>query len=44
VQIHENLGVPFFTAHIGVLAKSFDTKLADAMIPSVRQVADISAE
>jgi hypothetical protein len=37
-QIHEDLGVPFFTDHIRALTDSFDSKLADAGNPLVRQL------
>ena len=37
-QIHEDLGVPFFADHIRALTESFDSKLADAGNPLVRQL------
>jgi hypothetical protein len=37
-QIHEDLGVPFFADHIRAPADSFDSKLADAGNPLVRQL------
>jgi hypothetical protein len=37
-QIHEDLGVPFFADHIRALTDSFDSKLADAGNPLVRQL------
>jgi hypothetical protein len=37
-QIHENLGIPFFADHIRALTESFDSKLADAGNPLVRQI------
>jgi hypothetical protein len=37
-QIHEDLGVPFFADHIRALTDSFDSKLADAENPLVRQL------
>jgi hypothetical protein len=37
-QIHENLGIPFFADHIRALTESFDSKLADAGNPLVRQL------
>ena len=37
-QIHEDLGVPLVTDHIRVLTESFDSKLADAGNPLVRQL------
>jgi hypothetical protein len=37
-QIHEDLGVPFFADHIRALTDSFDSKLADAGNPIVRQL------
>ena len=36
-QIHEDLGVPPFADHIRALTASFDSKLADAGNPQVRQ-------
>jgi hypothetical protein len=36
-QIHEDLGVPFFADHIRAVTDSFDSKLADAGNPLVRQ-------
>jgi hypothetical protein len=36
-QIHEDLGVSFFADHIRDLTDSFDSKLADAGNPLVRQ-------
>jgi hypothetical protein len=37
-QIHEDFGIPFFADHIRPLTESFDSKLADAGNPSVRQL------
>jgi hypothetical protein len=37
-QIHEDLGVPSFADHIRALTESFDSKLADAGNPLVRQL------
>jgi hypothetical protein len=37
-QIHEDLGIPFFADHIRALTESFDSKLADAGNPIVRQL------
>jgi hypothetical protein len=37
-QIHEDLGVPFFADHFRALTDSFDSKLADAGNPLVRQL------
>jgi hypothetical protein len=37
-QIHEDLGVPFFADHITALTENFDSKLADAGNPLVRQL------
>jgi hypothetical protein len=37
-QIHDELGIPFFADHIRALAESFDSKLADAGNPLVRQL------
>jgi hypothetical protein len=37
-QIHDDLGVPFFADHIRALTESFDSKLADAGNPLVRQL------
>ena len=37
-QIHEDLGVPLFADHIRALTASFDSKLADAENPHVRQL------
>jgi hypothetical protein len=37
-QIHEYLGIPFFADHIRALTESFDSKLADAGKPLVRQL------
>jgi len=37
-QTHEDLGVPLFVDHIGVLTESFDSKLADVGNPLVRQL------
>jgi hypothetical protein len=37
-QIHENLGIPFFADHIRALTESFDSNLADAGNPLVRQL------
>jgi hypothetical protein len=39
-QIHENFGVPFFADHIRSLTESFDSKLAGAGNPLVRQISD----
>jgi hypothetical protein len=39
MQIHEVLGVPLFADHITALNASFDSKLADAGYPVVRQLA-----
>jgi hypothetical protein len=36
-QIHENLGIPLF-ANIRALTASFDTRIADAWKPLVRQL------
>jgi hypothetical protein len=36
-KIHEDLGIPFFADHIRALTVSFDSKLADAENPLVRQ-------
>jgi hypothetical protein len=38
MQIHEDLGVLFFADHIRALTESFDSKLADAGNPLVRQL------
>jgi hypothetical protein len=35
---HEDLGIPFFADHIRALTESFDSKLADAGNPLVRQL------
>jgi hypothetical protein len=43
-QIHEDLGVPLFAYHIGALTASFDSKIADAGSPVLRQLADTYAE
>jgi hypothetical protein len=37
-QIHDDLGIPFFANHIRALTESFDSKLADAGNPLVRQI------
>jgi hypothetical protein len=37
-QIHEDLGIPFFAGQIRALTDSFDSKIADAWNPSVRQL------
>jgi hypothetical protein len=37
-QIHEDLGIPFFADHIRALTESFDSKLADAGSPLIRQL------
>jgi hypothetical protein len=37
-QIHEDLEIPFFADHIRALTESFDSKLADAGNPLVRQL------
>jgi hypothetical protein len=37
-QIHQDLGVPFFAGHIRALTESFDSNLADAGNPLVRQL------
>jgi hypothetical protein len=37
-QIHEDLGVPLFADQIRALTASFDSKLADARNPLVRQL------
>ena len=37
-HIHEDLGVTLFADHIGALTASFDSKLADAGNPLVRQL------
>jgi hypothetical protein len=37
-QIHEDLRVPFFADHIRALTESFDSKLAGAVNPLVRQL------
>ena len=37
-QIHEDLGVPFFADHIRALTEIFDSNLADAANPLVRQL------
>jgi hypothetical protein len=37
-QIHEDLGVPLLADHIRALTESFDSKLADAGNPLVRQL------
>jgi hypothetical protein len=36
--MHEDLGVPLFADHIRALTESFDSKLADAGNPLVRQL------
>ena len=38
MQIHDDLGVPLFADHIRALTASFDSKLADAGNPLVRQL------
>jgi hypothetical protein len=38
-HIHEDLGIPFFAVHMRVLTESFDSKLADARNPFIRQIA-----
>jgi hypothetical protein len=37
-QLHDDLRFPFFADHIGALTESFDSKLADAGNPLVRQL------
>jgi hypothetical protein len=37
-QIHEDLGIPLFADHIRALTESFNSKLADAVNPLVRQL------
>jgi hypothetical protein len=37
-QIYEDLGIPFFADHVRALTESFDSKLADAGNPLVRQL------
>jgi hypothetical protein len=37
-QIHDDSGIPFFADHIGALTEYFDSKLADARNPLVRQL------
>jgi hypothetical protein len=37
-QIHEDLEIPFFPVHIRALTESFDSKLANAGNPIVRQL------
>ena len=37
-QIHEDLVVPLFAAHIRALSERFDSKLADVGNPLVRQL------
>jgi hypothetical protein len=37
-QIHDDLGIPFFADHIRALTESFDSKLADAGNPLVREL------
>jgi hypothetical protein len=37
-QIHGDLGVPLFVAHIRAVTASFDSKLADVRNPLVRQL------
>jgi hypothetical protein len=37
-QIHDDLGIPLFADHIRALTESFDSKLADAGNPVVRQL------
>jgi hypothetical protein len=37
-QIHEDFGIPFFADHVRALTESFDSKLADAVNPLVRQL------
>jgi hypothetical protein len=38
VQIHEDLGVPFFSEHIRALTESYDSKLAGVGNPLVQQL------
>jgi hypothetical protein len=38
VQIHEDLGVPFFAEHIRALIESYDSMLADVGNPLVQQL------
>ena len=38
VEIHEDLGVPFFVEHIRALTKSYDSKLAGVGNPLVQQL------
>ena len=38
VQIHEDLGVPFFAEHIRALTESYDSKLAGVGNPLVQQL------
>ena len=38
VQIHEDLGVPFFPEHIRALTESYDSKLAGVGNPLVHQL------
>ena len=37
-QIHEDLGVPYFSDHIRALTESFDSRLPDVENPLVRQL------
>jgi hypothetical protein len=37
-QIHEDTGIPFFTDHTRALTESFDSKIANAGNPLVRQL------
>jgi hypothetical protein len=37
-QIHEDFGIPFFADHIRALTESFDSKIAEAGNPLVRQL------
>jgi hypothetical protein len=37
-EIHEDLGIAFFTDHITALTEGFDSKLADAGKPLVQQL------
>jgi hypothetical protein len=38
MQIHQDLGIPFFAVHIKAMTGSSDSNLADAGNPSARQV------
>jgi hypothetical protein len=38
-QIHDDMGIPFFADHFRAPTESFDSKLADAGNPLVRQLA-----